>query len=239
MGLCDEAADSLRGVWQSADFYILCVPVGAAVRLLPSLIDSAGPGTVIVDVGSVKEPIAQTAADSRPEFGRFVPAHPLAGNHLSGPEHGDADLLVGRRVVLPPAETTEETAVEAVEALFRSVGAKTMRMDAAEHDRLVALISHMPHLVAFASMLATGGGAGRDALDFAASGFRSFTRIAAANPEMWADILTCNGDNVRQALDALREQIDLLERAALEGDHEALLDLIGRASQSRRRLDTE
>lgn len=240
LGLADAADHALSAIWPDADIVVMAAPVRAIIAMTPDVIDAAPRLAALTDLGSVKAPILGAAEAARPDYRRFTPAHPLAGDHLAGPEHGRATMFDGRRVILTPNAEVDPDAAARIRALFESVGARVSVMEAAEHDRAMGYVSHMPHLIAFAAMLGAAQLSdimGEDALAYAAGGYRDFSRIAGSDPTMWADIFATNAAATREATALLRAELGALE-AALD-DPAALMALLGRASELRRALDAQ
>lgn len=201
-GAVTIASTDIGAVARDADLIVLCTTVGAMGCSVRAILQagSLAPGCVVTDVGSVKGPVV---AELEPLIaaagGRFIGSHPMAGSEQGGLENASADLFEGAACLITPTETSDPTAMESVEALWRWLGCRTHRLDPAAHDRAVALISHLPHIVAAIlteSILGTEPGAGK----FAGGGFRDSTRIAGGSPDMWTEILLENRDAVRDAL---------------------------------------
>ena len=189
----DQAGD-LAGICSGADLVIIAVPPLAAPAVLRELEQHVTPRTVITDVASAKAHLLETLATANAGFSRrVVPGHPLAGSEQSGFAASVAGLFRGRNVVLTPADGTDPEAIARVHNLWRMLGANVLAMSAARHDRILALTSHLPHLLAFAlADLLARRETGQDVNHYAASGFADFTRLAASNPELWADIINAN-----------------------------------------------
>jgi prephenate dehydrogenase len=204
---------------------------------------------VITDVGSTKLSVldaARTAlaAGSSFSFRRFVPGHPIAGRELPGVEFADAQLFRGRLVITTPTAETSKDATEIVESLWTRAGARLARMDASEHDRIFAAVSHLPHLLAFALVASIASEADGDRkLEFAGAGFRDFTRIAASSPVMWRDVCLANRATLSVELQRYRDLLDQLQRAVDGSDAAFLERTFAIASEARRRhaptLDAE
>lgn len=215
-GLADAADASTEALWPDADIVLLAAPVRAIEEALPDIVARVGPGAVVTDVGSVKAPILAAAERAAPAFDRFVPAHPLAGGHASGPEAGAGDLLDGKRVILTPGAAARADAVARTRDFFARLGARVSVMDASAHDQLLGYTSHLPRLVAFATMLGAerlSADLGDDVRDAVAQGFRDFTRIAASDPTMWTDIFGTNAEAVRASARRLTAEIERLADA--------------------------
>lgn len=222
-----------------ADCVILCAPVGAYAALAATIAPHMKPGAVLSDVGSTKQSVLRDVSPFVPEGVAFVPAHPIAGTEFSGPDAGLADLFKGRWCLLTPPAGTDEAAVKKIEAMWKILGAQTSRMEAAHHDRVIAIVSHLPHLIAFticgtADDLAdeTRG----EVLQFAASGFRDFTRIAASDPVMWRDIFLNNKEALLEMFSRFSEDAQAMARAVRWGDTEYIEDKIIRSRKIRKSL---
>jgi prephenate dehydrogenase len=235
-GLLDQACGDLASAVQGADIVVLACPVGAMPALLRELARAAPAGAILTDVGSTKAGIVEAARQALgPTFPRFVPGHPIAGGERPGISSADASLFEGRRVVTTPVRETDGAALERVEALWRASGATVERLDPAEHDRIFAAVSHLPHVLAFAlvHMLCDGPG-GEGLLRYAGAGFADFTRIAASDPTMWRDIALANRGPLAANLREFRTALEALEAALEAGDGEAILRAFARASGARR-----
>ena len=185
----------------------------------------------MTDVGSTKRTLAETFDDAR-----FVPGHPVAGGETSGPDRATAELFDGATWFLTPGANADPARVEALEGLVTALGARPLRRDAAEHDRLLALTSHLPHALANALVRVASGEAG--ALESAGASFREMTRVAGANTSVWTDIFLENGDLIAGAVAALRSELESLERALAGGDRPFLERSIAEAQESRNELLT-
>ena len=233
LGLIDRAVD-----WPEAgqaDCILLALPVGETEAVLKNLVPHLKAGAIVTDVGSTKLNVveaARTALGAR--FADFVPGHPIAGSEQSGPGAARADLYRGKRVVLTPQAETRAGAVATVRALWEAVGAQVETLDAAQHDRVFAAVSHLPHLAAYALVDDLAQRADGDIFfRFAASGFRDFTRIAGSSPEMWRDIALANRDAVVAELDAYLDALQTLRQAVDAEDGDALLKIFSRARSAR------
>src|ERR1700692_201619 len=230
-----DAATAVAG----ADGVILCAPVGSFAGLAGAIAPHWMPGAVLSDVGSTKQSVMRDVGPLVPESVWFVPAHPIAGTEFSGPDAGLAELFKGRWCLLTPTPETDDAAVQKIETLWRILGAQTARMDAGHHDRVIAIVSHLPHLIAFticgtADDLAdeTKG----EVLQFAASGFRDFTRIAASDPVMWRDIFVNNKDALLEMFSRFSEDAQAMARAVRWNDTDYIEDKIIRSRKIRRSL---
>jgi cyclohexadieny/prephenate dehydrogenase len=228
-----DPADAARG----ADLVVICTPVGVCGEIARTMAPALKPGAIVTDVGSVKRAVIDAVQPHLPAGVHFVPGHPVAGTEDSGPEAGFAELFEGRWMILTPPAGTDETAVERVAELWRRTGSMVERMDPDHHDQVLAITSHIPHLIAYTIV-----GTATDLEDhlkaevikFAAAGFRDFTRIAASDPVMWRDIFLNNRDAVLEMLGRLTEDLSTLQRAIRIGDGEALEKLFRRTREIRR-----
>ena len=213
LGLIDLVADEVPG---DAAAVLLAVPADDVADWVRRLADHPG---VLFDAGSVKAPIiGSLRAQSGGLPPRYVPCHPIAGSERSGPEAADGELFAGREAVLTPEPETDPAAVDQVRALWRGVGADVQLMSAADHDQILAVTSHLPHLLAFAYLEQVEAGH----LPHTGAGFDDFTRIGAAAPDLWAGILRLNRAPLIQALAAFKDSLGRFERALANGDPEAL-----------------
>lgn len=241
LGLVDTALSPEAPTPPACDLHLLALPVGACAGVLGRLAAPAAEGAVISDTGSTKGEMVELARRCLGAgFPRFVPGHPIAGAERSGPGAARADLFQDRATILTPVDETDADALGRVADLWRRLGARVQTMDPAHHDRVFAAVSHVPHAIAFAyvAMLAEAADT-RDALPHAGSGFRDFSRIAAASPEMWRDVCASNRHQVARLLADFEERLAGLRRLLLEDDQEALLALIHRSRNARLSLPGE
>jgi cyclohexadieny/prephenate dehydrogenase len=236
--LCDDIADTAGAAVTDADLVILCVPLGAMGAVAESIAADLPPETIISDVGSSKAAVAATLAAALPDHA-IVPAHPVAGTERSGPEAGFASLFHNRWCILTPVEGTADGAVQQVTAFWEKLGAQVEVMDAAHHDLVLAVTSHLPHLIAY-TIVGTAsdleGVTQSEVIKYSAGGFRDFTRIAASDPTMWRDVFLTNKDAVLEMLQRFSEDLTALQRAIRWGDGEALFDLFTRTRAIRRSI---
>lgn len=218
-----------------ADCILLALPVGETEAVLRQLVPHLKPGVIITDAGSTKLNVVDAArAALGARIADFVPGHPIAGSEQSGPGAARADLFQGKKVVLTPLAETRTDALETVRALWQATGAQVETLDPAQHDRVFAAVSHLPHLAAFALVDELAQRADGDIyFHFAASGFRDFTRIAGSSPEMWRDIALANKDALRAELDAYLAALHTLREAVSTEDAGALLNMFSRARTAR------
>ncbi len=239
-GVVDRAMmlgeDWTREVTDS-DFVLLAIPVAQYREVLTALAPALGCRAVVTDAGSTKQDVVLAAREIlNDRLPQFVPGHPIAGNERSGADAGDASLYVGRQVILTPLPETSPAALARVEEFWTACGARVERLDAARHDRILAAVSHLPHLLAFT--LVAEVASRRDSAEYlgnAGSGFRDFTRIAASSPEMWRDVALANRDALLTELAAYRNALDALALSIEHGDRAALDTMLGRAAETRRR----
>ena len=240
-GLVSHVCDTAQAAVRDADLVILCVPVGAMESAARAFADDLKPGAIISDVGSSKQSVAQALARALP--GRtIIPAHPVAGTEQSGPEAGFAALFTNRWCILTPPENADDAAVEALSQFWRDLGAMVEVMDAEHHDLVLAVTSHIPHLIAF-TIVGTASDledvTRSEVIKYSAGGFRDFTRIAASDPVMWRDVFLNNKSAVLEMLGRFTEDITALQRAIRSGDGETLHDLFSRTRAIRRAVIEE
>jgi cyclohexadieny/prephenate dehydrogenase len=237
LGIVDEATtDAGKGV-QGADLVILCVPVGIVGAVAEAISAHLKPGSIVSDVGSVKGAVVKAMQPHLPSTVHFVPAHPVAGTENSGPDAGYAALFVGRWCILTPPEGTASAATDKLRQFWEGAGSLVEVMTPEHHDLVLAITSHVPHLIAYnivgtADDLATVTES--EVIKFSAGGFRDFTRIAASNPTMWRDVFLHNREAVLEVLGRFQEDLFYLQRAIRWGEGEKLFDLFERARDIRR-----
>jgi cyclohexadieny/prephenate dehydrogenase len=242
LAIADEAtADPEAGV-RGADLVILCVPVGAYGAVAQAMRGGLQPGCIVSDVGSVKKSVIAQVEPHLPAGVHFVPAHPVAGTEHSGPDAGFATLFFNRWCILTPPEGTDEAAVERVRAFWTAMGSNVEVMTAQHHDLVLAITSHVPHLIAY-NIVGTAADletvTQSEVIKFSAGGFRDFTRIAASDPTMWRDVFLHNREAVLEMLGRLNEDIALLARAIRWGEGDKLFDLFTRTRAIRRGIISE
>lgn len=233
--LIDEAASAEEAAAR-ADLILLATPVGGLADALSRMRAHLRPGTVLTDAGSTKvEVVAAARAALGDRIAQFVPGHPIAGAERTGPEAADADLYRKRTVILTPLAENGEPSLDLVRRAWQACGADVIDMDADAHDRVLASVSHLPHLLSAVYMEQVAEAAdAATRLALAGSGFRDFTRIAAGSPEMWRDIFLSNRDAMLAELADVRAVLDRAERAIADGDGAALLTLLDTAARARR-----
>ncbi|MGD9601298.1 MAG: prephenate dehydrogenase [Gammaproteobacteria bacterium] len=218
-----------------ADIVVVAVTLGATADILARIAPAVGPGTIVTDVGSTKQSvIAAAQANLGEHYPRFVPGHPIAGGERTGVEASNPVLYERHRVILTPTPETDPSAVTTVEQMWTAAGAHVTRMTPAHHDEVLAATSHLPHMLAFALVdcLAELSEAG-EIFDYAAGGFRDFTRIASSSPDMWRDIALHNREALATMCARFEHTFGSLRRALAAGDGEALQAMFARAKQAR------
>ena len=230
-----DAAEAVVG----ADLVILCAPVGACEAITKHIASSLEPGAIVTDVGSVKCSVIEQIKPHLPDNVHLVPGHPIAGTEYSGPDAGFASLFEGRWCVLTPEAGTDVAATEKLKQFWEACGSDVEIMDAKHHDLVLAITSHLPHLIAYnivgtADDLETDTRS--DVIKFSASGFRDFTRIAASDPTMWRDVFMHNKEAVLETLGRFSEDLSSLQRAIRRGDGDMLFDLFSRTREIRRSI---
>ena len=240
LGIIDEACTDLAEALgrPGVDLVIIAVPMGAYHPVFAQLARHAPEAALISDVGSTKRhALAMAERHLGASACRFVPAHPIAGAEQSGAAAARAELFAGHWCVLTPGEGTDAEALTRIEQLWRACGARVLRMDADTHDDVLAGVSHLPHIAAYALVNAVRDAAPASCADdpfaFAAGGFRDFTRIASSSPEMWRDIALANADALLDKLDAYQAELTRLRQAIAARDGEALLRAFGAAKEAR------
>lgn len=238
LDLCDDVTDQPGTAVIDADLVILCVPVGAMGEAAVAIAKDVPDTAVISDVGSSKASVMAALQAALP--GRtIIPAHPVAGTENSGPEAGFASLFKGRWCILTPPADVDPVAVEKLSAFWAALGAEVEVMDAAHHDLVLAVTSHLPHLIAY-TIVGTASDlesvTQSEVIKYSAGGFRDFTRIAASNPTMWRDVFLSNKDAVLEMLQRFSEDLSQLQRAIRWDDGDALFDLFTRTRAIRRSI---
>jgi cyclohexadieny/prephenate dehydrogenase len=239
LGIADRVeTDPARAV-EGADCVILCAPVGSFANLAAAIAPTLSPDAILSDVGSTKQSVIRDVGPLVPAGVHFVPAHPLAGTEYSGPDSGFAELFHGRWCLLTPPPGTDEASVEKIAELWRRLGSMVDIMEPAHHDRVLAMVSHLPHLLAF-TVCGTADDLAdetrQQVLQYAASGFRDFTRIAASDPEMWRDVFLNNREALLEMLARFTEDAQAMARAVRWGDTDYIVDKIERGRKIRRSL---
>jgi cyclohexadieny/prephenate dehydrogenase len=239
IGFADSLHDDPRAAVRDADFIVLATPVGAFEELTKEIAPNLKHGAIVSDVGSVKTAVVGAVGPHLPQEVHFVPAHPIAGTEQSGPEAGFAELFDGRWCVLTPPAGTDPQAIEIVKTFWRRCGSEVEVMDAKHHDLVLAITSHVPHLIAY-NIVGTADDLEAvtqgEVIKYSAGGFRDFTRIAASDPTMWRDVFLNNREAVLEMLGRFSEDLTALQRAIRWGDGEALFNLFTRTRAIRRSI---
>lgn len=230
-----DAAEAVRG----ADLVIICTPVGAYESVMQAIAPALEQGAILSDVGSVKGHVIRIMAPLVPQGVSLIPGHPIAGTEHSGPSAGFPELFAGRWCVLTPDAGVDPAQTEKLAAFWRALGSQVESMDAAHHDMVLAITSHIPHLVAYnivGTVADLEAATQSEVIKFSASGFRDFTRIAASDPVMWRDIFLTNRDAVLEMLGRFSEDLSALQRSVRTGDGPALEAMFTRTRAIRRSI---
>ncbi|WP_428631748.1 prephenate/arogenate dehydrogenase family protein [Sphingopyxis sp.] len=241
LGLCDAVIDAADAAVADADLVILAVPVGGMAAAASAMAPGLGQNTIISDVGSSKASVAEALAKALPGH-IVIPAHPVAGTENSGPAAGFASLFDGRWCIITPDAAAPADAVAALTAFWEALGAKVDVMDAAHHDMVLAVTSHLPHLIAY-TIVGTASELEEvtesEVIKYSAGGFRDFTRIAASDPVMWRDVFLANKDAVLATLQRFNEDLTVLQQAIRRGDADKLEEWFTRTRAIRRSIIAE
>jgi cyclohexadieny/prephenate dehydrogenase len=236
--LCDDVADTAGAAVIDADLVILCVPVGAMGAVAAEFAADLPAEAIVSDVGSCKAEVARALAAALPGA-TVIPAHPVAGTEKSGPEAGFATLFHRRWCIVTPPEGADPVAVERLAIFWRRLGAEVELMTAEHHDRVLAVTSHLPHLIAY-TIVGTASDLEEvtqgEVIKYSAGGFRDFTRIAASDPTMWRDVFLTNREAVLEMLQRFSEDLSQLQRAIRWGKGDELFDLFTRTRAIRRSI---
>ncbi len=239
LGLVDSIHATAASAVRDADLVILCVPVGACGAIAKEMGAVLKPGCIVTDVGSVKAAVVWDVAPHLPAGINFVPGHPIAGTEQSGPASGFADLFLKRWCILTPLPGSDAVAVMRLEKFWHSCGSYVDQMTPEHHDLVLAITSHLPHLIAY-NTVATAADleevTDSEVIKYSAGGFRDFTRIAASDPTMWRDVFLNNREAVLEMLGRFSEDLSALQRAIRWGDGETLFNLFTRAREVRRNI---
>jgi cyclohexadieny/prephenate dehydrogenase len=237
LGLVDSMHETAAAAVRDADLIFLCSPIGTYGEIAREIAPALRPGAILSDVGSVKGAVVRDVGPHVPAGVHFVPGHPIAGTELSGPESGFAELFTNRWCVLTPPHGADAGAVARLEKFWRACGSNVEVMTPEHHDLVLAITSHLPHLIAY-NIVATAADleevTDSEVIKFSAGGFRDFTRIAASNPVMWRDVFLNNREAVLETLGRFSEDLSALQRAIRWGDGESLHTLFTRAREIRR-----
>ena len=239
LGVVDEAFEKPSDAVKGADIVFVCTPVGSIAETVAGFVPALKTGAIVSDVGSVKAEIIRQVKPFLTDSFFFVPGHPDAGTEKSGPENGFAELFEGRWCILTPEAGTDAAAVAAVREVWELAGMKVEEMSAERHDKVMALMSHLPHLIAY-TIVGTAADleteTREDILKYAAGGFRDFTRIAGSDPVMWRDIFLNNTGAVLDCLQRFSEDLTVLQKAIRQKDGAVLQDWFSRTRKIRREV---
>lgn len=239
LGIADETTDDPVAAARDADLVVLATPLSAYGPLAAQIAPALKPGAIVTDVGSVKEAAIADIAPALPKAVHFVPGHPVAGTEHSGPEAGFAEMFADRWCILTPQADTDPGAVAKVRALWELARMRVVEMPADHHDKVLAVTSHLPHLIAY-TIVGTATELGQDlqseVVAYSAGGFRDFTRIAASDPTMWRDIFLDNREAVLELLQRFSEDLTGLQRAIRRGDGDTLHRWFARTRAIRRSI---
>ena len=242
LALADHVADDLARAASGADCVILCVPIGAYEAVGRTIAPALKTGAIVSDVGSVKGAVVAGLKPVLPPRARLVPAHPVAGTEQSGPDAGFASLFLNRWCILTPPEGTDDEAVRKVRAFWEALGSQVEIMNSDHHDLVLAITSHVPHLIAY-NIVGTAAELEEvtrsEVIKFSAGGFRDFTRIAASDPTMWRDVFLHNKDAVLEMLGRFNEDLTALQRMIRRSDGDGLFALFTRTRAIRRGIVAE
>ena len=235
LGVIDVEAPSALLAVSGADIVLIAVPVAATEATFKAIKHLVTPQMLIMDVGSTKRDVIDAGRRAlRDQIGSFVPAHPITGKEVAGVEHADADLYVGKQVILTPIERTLTVQLQKAVDVWTALGCRVLKMSPEAHDAAFAAVSHLPHLISFALMNAISGQPqGQDYLSLAGPGFRDFTRIAASDPKVWRDIMISNREELLAQCKIFQRNLNALELMISSGNAEALEGLIEQASMTR------
>jgi len=239
LGVVDEAFEQAIDAVKDADLVIFCTPVGTYGKLAEEIAPALKKGALVSDVGSVKQMVVEAMEPHIPEGVDFVPGHPISGTEKSGPAAGFAELFENRWCILTPSEKSTDEAVEKLSNFWKGLGSDIEVMDPKHHDLVLAITSHIPHLVAY-NIVGTADDLEEvtqsEVIKYSAGGFRDFTRLAASDPTMWRDVFLHNKEAVLEMLGRFSEDLTALQRAIRWGDGDALFQMFSRTRAIRRQI---
>ena len=242
LNIADYIYDDIKGSVENSDLIILGVPVGVMSSLVQEFASSLKSGAIITDVGSIKKGLIDSISPVLPKGVHFVPGHPIAGTENSGPESGFEELFKGRWCILTPTKNTSKDAIKKVDYIWQQAGMKVTIMDAEYHDRVLAITSHIPHLVAYSivgTVTELEDQLKTEVIKYSAGGFRDFTRIAASDPVMWRDVFLNNSGAVLEMLGRFIEDLTALQKSIRWKDGEALEELFSKTRDIRKGIISE
>jgi prephenate dehydrogenase len=234
-GIIDDYSLDAASAVGSADLVVLCAPVGAFAKIASDMKPALKKGAVVTDVGSVKGRLVGDIEAFMPEGVHFIGSHPIAGGDKSGIDEARQDLFAGARCIVTPTALSDRAALEAVTSLWKTVGGRVEVMDPFLHDEIFALVSHLPHLVAY-TLVNTVDSIDPDRIEYGGGGLRDCTRIAMSSPELWRDIAVFNRDNLLKAIDVFRDNLDVITKCVEDNNWEWLEKEFRRAQKLRRRM---
>ncbi|MBN9038763.1 MAG: prephenate/arogenate dehydrogenase family protein [Rhizobiales bacterium] len=239
LGLGDSYHTDLAEAARDADLVIVSVPVGSSGEVAQAIAPVLKPGAILTDVGSTKGSVIAQMAPHVPAGVHFIPGHPLAGTEKSGPDAGFAELFRNRWCIFTPLPGTDPAALETLSAFWRACGSNVDTMDPDHHDKVLAIVSHLPHIIAY-NIVGTADDlqtvTKSEVIKYSASGFRDFTRLAASDPTMWRDVCLHNRDAILEMLSRFSEDLASLQRAIRWGEGDKLFDLFSRTRAVRRSI---
>ena len=242
LNIVDNVNDNIRESVKDSDLIVLGVPVGAMESIVSDIVPFLKSGTIVTDVGSVKKHLIDSLLPILPSDVYFVPGHPIAGTEKSGPEAGFAELFNGRWCILTPNKNTSQEALEKVKFIWEQAGMQIATMDADYHDRVLAITSHIPHLVAFSivgTVTELEDQLKTEVIKYSAGGFRDFTRIAASDPIMWRDVFLNNSEAVLEMLGRFIEDLTALQKSIRWQDGDSLENLFTKTREIRKGIISE
>ena len=237
LGIADEISLDQKNSVKDSDLIIICSPIGAYGDIIKNISPGLKPGAILSDVGSVKQAVINDLSPYKPEDVHLVPAHPVAGTEHSGPAAGFPELFEDRWCIITPTDQTDKTALNQMKEFWKSLGSNIEIMEPKHHDLVMAMTSHLPHLIAY-TIVGTATDLEKtlanEVIKFSAGGFRDFTRIAASDPTMWRDVFLNNTDAVLEMLQRFSEDITAMQRAIRWGEGEKLYKLFSKTREARR-----
>ncbi|TLX03729.1 prephenate/arogenate dehydrogenase family protein [Rhizobium sp. MHM7A] len=239
LGLGDRYTTSSADAVRDADLIIVSVPVGASESVAKEIAGNLKGGAIVTDVGSTKASVIAQMQPHMPDNVHFIPGHPLAGTEKSGPDAGFPGLFQGRWCIFTPVSGTDETALKRLRSFWEALGSKVDEMDAEHHDKVLAIVSHLPHIIAY-NIVGTADDletvTESEVIKYSASGFRDFTRLAASDPTMWRDVCLHNRDAILEMLARFSEDLAYLQRAIRWGEGDKIFELFTRTRAIRRSI---
>ncbi|MDR6668141.1 cyclohexadieny/prephenate dehydrogenase [Rhizobium sp. 1399] len=237
--LGDRYTTSSAEAVKDADLVVVSVPVGASESVAKEIASSLKPGAIVTDVGSTKASVIAQMQPHMPDHVHFIAGHPIAGTEKSGPDAGFPGLFQGRWCILTPLEGTDATALKTLRSFWEALGSRVDEMDAQHHDKVLAIVSHLPHLIAY-NIVGTADDletvTESEVIKYSASGFRDFTRLAASDPTMWRDVCLHNRDAILEMLARFSEDLAYLQRAIRWGEGDKIFELFTRTRAIRRSI---